>query len=507
MSNKENKNVVVNLIDFCNKFKKDIRKTNVKNRVENLMLETELKQKEIDAFKIRMDHDRVESKLNYLESIANTKFMTVLLFLLMLSSIILTPMGYGLFYVSFLSIALIVVLTIIQILTFYVAAIKTQVYLYFNKSYGVINMITMILVPISIIGNYNTLIKVIRLDTPLIGQIVTILICIMLDISIITINTLKHDKKYKNFTTPIENEMQDKISILHMLKTIFFDRLRIKLMKPYFETRKNFKDNLKIFKDNPKNFKDNLKLFKDNSENFKDNPKNFKDNLKLFKDNSENFKDDLKTSEYSLEILNDFKDNPKNFKDNNMNSLSKLENFKDKKQLETSDTKGILGISSQDKDNLKNFKDNPENFKDNLKHSINFKDNPKNFKDNPENFKDNPKNFKDKTKFFKDNLENFKDNPENFKDNPKNFKDKTKIFKDSLESEELTFWDKYAIIKNQVKALKENEVISKKTFKYLITKDNDWKKVRKNLVNDGLAFTENTTTRRTNNKTNEKVAK
>jgi len=190
-----------------------------------------------------------------------------------------------------------------------------------------------------------------------------------------------------------------------------------------------------------------------------------------------------------------------------MNSLSKLENFKDKKQLETSDTKGILGISSQDKDNLKNFKDNPENFKDNLKHSINFKDNPKNFKDNPENFKDNPKNFKDKTKFFKDNLENFKDNPENFKDNPKNFKDKTKIFKDSLESEELTFWDKYAIIKNQVKALKENEVISKKTFKYLITKDNDWKKVRKNLVNDGLAFTENTTTRRTNNKTNEKVAK
>ena len=465
MSNKENKNVVVNLIDFCNKFKKDIRKTNVKNRVENLMLETELKQKEIDAFKIRMDHDRVESKLNYLESIANTKFMTVLLFLLMLSSIILTPMGYGLFYVSFLSIALIVVLTIIQILTFYVAAIKTQVYLYFNKSYGVINMITMILVPISIIGNYNTLIKVIRLDTPLIGQIVTILICIMLDISIITINTLKHDKKYKNFTTPIENEMQDKISILHMLKTIFFDRLRIKLMKPYFETRKNFKDNLKIFKDNPKNFKDNLKLFKDNSENFKD---------------------DLKTSEYSLEILNDFKDNPKNFKDNNMNSLSKLENFKDKKQLETSDTKGILGISSQDKDNPKNFKDNPENFKDNLKHSINFKDNPKNFKDNPEIFKDNP---------------------ENFKDNPKNFKDKTKIFKDSLESEELTFWDKYAIIKNQVKALKENEVISKKTFKYLITKDNDWKKVRKNLVNDGLAFTENTTTRRTNNKTNEKVAK
>ena len=465
MSNKENKNVVVNLIDFCNKFKKDIRKTNVKNRVENLMLETELKQKEIDAFKIRMDHDRVESKLNYLESIANTKFMTVLLFLLMLSSIILTPMGYGLFYVSFLSIALIVVLTIIQILTFYVAAIKTQVYLYFNKSYGVINMITMILVPISIIGNYNTLIKVIRLDTPLIGQIVTILICIMLDISIITINTLKHDKKYKNFTTPIENEMQDKISILHMLKTIFFDRLRIKLMKPYFETRKNFKDNLKFFKDNPKNFKDNLKLFKDNSENFKD---------------------DLKTSEYSLEILNDFKDNPKNFKDNNMNSLSKLENFKDKKQLETSDTKGILGISSQDKDNPKNFKDNPENFKDNLKHLINFKDNPKNFKDNPKNFKDNS---------------------ENFKDNPKNFKDKTKIFKDSLESEELTFWDKYAIIKNQVKALKENEVISKKTFKYLITKDNDWKKVRKNLVNDGLAFTENTTTRRTNNKTNEKVAK
>ena len=465
MSNKENKNVVVNLIDFCNKFKKDIRKTNVKNRVENLMLETELKQKEIDAFKIRMDHDRVESKLNYLESIANTKFMTVLLFLLMLSSIILTPMGYGLFYVSFLSIALIVVLTIIQILTFYVAAIKTQVYLYFNKSYGVINMITMILVPISIIGNYNTLIKVIRLDTPLIGQIVTILICIMLDISIITINTLKHDKKYKNFTTPIENEMQDKISILHMLKTIFFDRLRIKLMKPYFETRKNFKDN--------------LKLFKDNSKNFKDNPENFKDNLKLFKDNSENFKDDLKTSEYSLEILNDFKDNPKNFKDNNMNSLSKLENFKDKKQLETSDTKGILGISSQDKDNPKNFKDNSENFKDNLKHSINFKDNPK----------------------------NSKNNPKNFKDNSENFKDKTKIFKDSLESEELTFWDKYAIIKNQVKALKENEVISKKTFKYLITKDNDWKKVRKNLVNDGLAFTENTTTRRTNNKTNEKVAK
>ena len=486
MSNKENKNVVVNLIDFCNKFKKDIRKTNVKNRVENLMLETELKQKEIDAFKIRMDHDRVESKLNYLESIANTKFMTVLLFLLMLSSIILTPMGYGLFYVSFLSIALIVVLTIIQILTFYVAAIKTQVYLYFNKSYGVINMITMILVPISIIGNYNTLIKVIRLDTPLIGQIVTILICIMLDISIITINTLKHDKKYKNFTTPIENEMQDKISILHMLKTIFFDRLRIKLMKPYFETRKNFKDNLKFFKDNPKNFKDNLKLFKDNSENFKD---------------------DLKTSEYSLEILNDFKDNPKNFKDNNMNSLSKLENFKDKKQLETSDTKGILGISSQDKDNPKNFKDNPENFKDNLKHSINFKDNPKNFKDNPKNFKDNSENFKDNPKNFKDKTKIFKDNSENFKDSSENFKDKTKIFKDSLESEELTFWDKYAIIKNQVKALKENEVISKKTFKYLITKDNDWKKVRKNLVNDGLAFTENTTTRRTNNKTNEKVAK
>ena len=486
MSNKENKNVVVNLIDFCNKFKKDIRKTNVKNRVENLMLETELKQKEIDAFKIRMDHDRVESKLNYLESIANTKFMTVLLFLLMLSSIILTPMGYGLFYVSFLSIALIVVLTIIQILTFYVAAIKTQVYLYFNKSYGVINMITMILVPISIIGNYNTLIKVIRLDTPLIGQIVTILICIMLDISIITINTLKHDKKYKNFTTPIENEMQDKISILHMLKTIFFDRLRIKLMKPYFETRKIFKDNLKTFKDNPKNFKDNLKLFKDNSENFKD---------------------DLKTSEYSLEILNDFKDNPKNFKDNNMNSLSKLENFKDKKQLETSDTKGILGISSQDKDNPKNFKDNPENFKDNLKHSINFKDNPKNFKDNPKNFKDNSENFKDNPKNFKDKTKIFKDNSENFKDSSENFKDKTKIFKDSLESEELTFWDKYAIIKNQVKALKENEVISKKTFKYLITKDNDWKKVRKNLVNDGLAFTENTTTRRTNNKTNEKVAK
>ena len=486
MSNKENKNVVVNLIDFCNKFKKDIRKTNVKNRVENLMLETELKQKEIDAFKIRMDHDRVESKLNYLESIANTKFMTVLLFLLMLSSIVLTPMGYGLFYVSFLSIALIIVLTIIQILTFYVAAIKTQVYLYFNKSYGVINMITMILVPISIIGNYNTLIKVIRLDTPLIGQIVTILICIMLDISIITINTLKHDKKYKNFTTPIENEMQDKISILHMLKTIFFDRLRIKLMKPYFETRKNFKDNLKIFKDNPKNFKDNLKLFKDNSENFKD---------------------DLKTSEYSLEILNDFKDNPKNFKDNNMNSLSKLENFKDKKQLETSDTKGILGISSQDKDNPKNFKDNPENFKDNLKHSINFKDNPENFKDNPKNFKDNSENFKDNPKNFKDKTKIFKDNPENFKDSSENFKDKTKIFKDNLESEELTFWDKYAIIKNQVKALKENEVISKKTFKYLITKDNDWKKVRKNLVNDGLAFTENTTTRRTNNKTNEKVAK
>jgi hypothetical protein len=495
MDKKEKPNVVVSLIDFCNKFKNDIRKTNVKNRIENLMFETELKQNEIENFNLKIEHDKVESKLNYLESIANTKFMTVLLFLLMLSSIILTPMGYGLFYVSFLSITLIVILTIIQILTFYVAAIKTQVYLYFNKSYGVINMITMILVPISIIGNYNTLIKVIRLDTPLIGKIVTILICIMLDISIITINTLKHDKKHKNFTTPIENEMQDKISILHMLKTIFFDWLRIKLMKPYFEIRKNFKDNLKFFKDNPENFKDNLKIFKDNSENFKDN-------LKFFKDNPENFKDNLKPSEYSLEILNDFKDNPKNFKDNNISSLSKPENFKDKKQLETSDTKGILGISSQDKDKPKNFKDNPENFKDNLKHSINFKDKSKTFKDDPKNFKDSLKNSKD-------NPENFKDSLKNSKDNPKNFKDSLKFFKDNLEPEELTFWDKYAIIKNQVKALKENEVISKKTFKHLITKDNDWKKVRKNLVNDGLAFTENTTTRRTriNNKTNEKVAK
>ncbi|MGD9152491.1 MAG: hypothetical protein PVG30_02385, partial [Gammaproteobacteria bacterium] len=192
---------------------------------------------------------------------------------------------------------------------------------------------------------------------------------------------------------------------------------------------------------------------------------------------------------------------PKNFKDNNISSLSKPENFKDKKQLETSDTKGILGISSQDKDKLKNFKDNSENFKDNLKHSINFKDKSKTFKDDPKNFKDSLKNSKD-------NPENFKDSLKNSKDNPKNFKDSLKIFKDNLEPEELTFWDKYAIIKNQVKALKENEVISKKTFKHLITKDNDWKKVRKNLVNDSLAFTENTTTRRKyNNKMNEKVAK
>lgn len=436
-NNEEKQNVVVSLIDFCNKFKNDIRKTSVKNRIENLMLETELKQNEIETFKMRMEHDKVESKLNYLESIANTKVMTVLLFLLMLASIVLTPMGYGLFYISFLSITLIVVLTIIQILTFYIAAIKTQVYLYFNKSYSVINMITMILVPISIIGNYNTLVKVIILDNPLIAKIVTALICIMLDISIITLNTLKHDKKHKNFTTPIENEMQDKISIFHMLKTIIFDSLRIKLMKPYFEIRNNFKDNLKQFKDNTQDFKDNLETSGDN-----------------------------------LKILNNFKDNSNCSNDSNISDLSKFKNFKDKKQLDASNTNDMLGIFNQDKDNTKAFKDNLESFKDNPKIPIDFKDSIKSFKDN--------------TKNFKDNLETFKDN---------------------LEIDELTFEDKYAIIKNQVRALNENETISKKTFKHLITKDNDWKKVRKNLINDGLAFTENTTTRRTNNKLNEKVAK
>lgn len=448
-------NKVVRLLDWCNKFKNDVKKTNTKNRIESLNLNNSLKQIEIENFKIEMQHREEKAKLEYFRKLVKIGFLNHLVFLAMCVSIALTLIGFNLFkdwnfccyidtglfnlyipdYNTGLKISIIIILTVLQIITFNTASIRTQIYKYFNRNYGAINKITTILLPISIVGNFNTLITVISFGNNVLNIIITSLMCVCLDMSIITYKNIIHDKKNQNFSRPFENEMQDNISILHMIYNLIFDYIRIKLMKPYFETRKNFKDSLKKYKGNEIDFKDNSKNLKTND--LKIN--NFEDNIK-FEDNTE---------KYSLGIL---------------------KNFKDKKYIEDTNTNTMLGISNQNKDNKKSIKKDSKDLNIIEKPTIDFRDSLKNLKIN--------------TKTQNLSQDSFKDNLENL---------------------DLTFEDKYAMIKNQVLSLKENEGISKKNFNKIIDKENDWKKVRRKLINDGLAYTENTSTKRTNKYKNEEI--
>jgi len=267
-------NPVVSLIDYLNRFSTDIKRTNTKNRIEKIKLENELMDLEIENFKKEMERDEKQAKRDYFQSIKKvTLGLKVLHLLACIGSLILTPLGFGLIdeiVVGYnkifekgntndeiisnfvLSILLTAIITVIQLKGFYYAAMYNQIDQYFHKHAWLAKLITLIIVPVSIAGNFNELYDVVKFTSIMIVNVVILLfVCMALDFSIILGFKLKHDKKYKNYHRKHDLEQEsDELTLWNMIKTYTIDYLKMRMIDSFYEKRESI--NEKFRKYNPK---------------------------------------------------------------------------------------------------------------------------------------------------------------------------------------------------------------------------------------------------------------
>jgi hypothetical protein len=252
-------NKVVSILDYLNNFKGDVKRTNVKNKIKSLELDNQLLDMEIENMDKVLEHEKKTAKQKYRKSLKNNFLICLLVWGGCLSSIILTPMGFGLInniseginevikgntgnsIVSnlVLSSILTVILMLIGVTSFYYTSIHGQIHQYFYKLKPLITVIAIISIPISIVGNWNMLHRIMNFtNTKVIDNTITLLICTVLDLSVIAGLRLIHDKKYKNYTYQDDFQDSDKLTLWNMIQTLTIDTMKLKFMDRFYNRRK-----------------------------------------------------------------------------------------------------------------------------------------------------------------------------------------------------------------------------------------------------------------------------
>ena len=496
-------NLLIRSLNSITGFKKDLKKTLAENEIDYINSSMELQEKQIEQFKTKLKFQKQEAKLSLFDKVLKVGFIQWCVVVLpLIASCITTPIGYGLFEKAdtvtkegILAIVLIGILIVLQIKTFFYLAKYNEIYLYFNKNNIWVTILSLLLVPCSVVGNYHTFIDIVE------SPVIALLMCLGLDIGIITGMKIINDKKSKNFSEPITEEMQDKFTIFHMLKSITFDRFKMKLANRYIENRSAYKNTLKKIENlnqiSPKNSKDNNNLFKDMNQDFKDKQLLVQDMNQDFKDNDLKVQDINKKPKLVLRIC---KDKAKIFKDKNLSLKKVRDSLRTKPNwtaLISRCSKTSLGFVGIVENCPKDFKDINQTFKD-----INQEQNisPKTFKDNDLKVQDNNQKSKDSNKKVQDSPKKLKDLKSPTKVSSKKVKDNVltlKANKDTVDNEtNMTLAEKIILIENTITAMEDNAVIYRKSFieGFNLTIP-EWKnKVLPKLKEKKLVYTKGSTT-------------
>jgi hypothetical protein len=434
------------ILKKINEIKLNFLKIYTENKTDKIKLKNELKKQEILNFEIEHKHYINNTRLKFMKSTKNTKTLSLFLCLMIIGSTLMTCAGLNCFSMLassdklIMGIVLTIILVKIQIITFYGSAIYNYVYKNFNTHSKKLKLIPLILLPVSILGNFNFLkMFVVVFGNKYIDNTITILICIVYDLSIITFMGYRYDKKHLIFSYFNKENLQEDVSIIAMIIFIITNWFRQKIKPKYINSLKKYKNGLT-------NSLDDLTNNLDQNKN----------DLTLLNDLTNNL-------DQNKNVLNDLT----NSLDQNKNDLTLLDGSK--KSVEQN--KNVL-------DDLTNSLDQNKNNSTLLNNLINSLDQNKNVLDGSKNSLDQNKN----------NLTLLNGSKKSLNQN----KNKREI----EEIEKLSYTELLNAIKSLIYAYKENEEVKASSFKNLFSIDTQtWRKIRTQLQKENLIYTKEGTKR------------